>query len=253
MADVEGTELGSGHIRQIVESVYVPGTAGLHGGEVFRPGQGKPLTLSPCRLEQPRSGVRVDDRTRVGPATVPVPTAIYELRIPAESDGMWASVYVLAPGTDTTKLLTDLLAAGQACGSRTVTAADPSSRASAQVVSTAWTTMGADGPGVAVISASTPDTAGATAPPKGPKWTISPDGRLAPDGDLTAPRTPAPGSLDYGEAVLYGTNGRILVELAKVGGDSAGSAPDLPAVEQAYPAAQRALKELLAGFNGLPD
>ncbi|MFF0390465.1 hypothetical protein ACFYS8_17500 [Kitasatospora sp. NPDC004615] len=250
----EGTEFGSDHIRQIVESVYVPGTAGLHGGEVFRPGQGKPLALSPCRVEQPASGVRVDDKIRVGPATVPVPAALYELRVPAESDGMWASVYVLAPGADTSKLLVDLLAAGQACGSRTVAAADPSSRASARVVSTSWTTMGTDGPGVAVISASAPG-AGATAAPKGPNWTVGPDGKLAPDGDLTAFRTAGPGFLDYGEAVFYGTNGRILVEVAVVGQNhsSAGSASDVPAVEEAYPAAQRALKELLAGFRGLPD
>ncbi|MFG2910247.1 hypothetical protein ACGF13_35010 [Kitasatospora sp. NPDC048286] len=255
MADVEGTEFGSGHIRQIVESVYVPGTAGLRGGEVFRPGQGKPLALSPCRVEQPKSGVRVDDRIRIGSATVPVPAAIYELRVPAESDGMWASVYVLTPGADTAKLLADLLAAGQACGSRTVAAADSSSRASARVATAAWAAMGADGPEVAVISASVPDAAGATAPPKGPNWTIGPDGRLAPDGDLTALRPSGEGFLDYGEAVFYGTKGRILVEVAKVGGNypPTGSAPDVPAVEEAYPAAQRALKELLAGFAGLPD
>ncbi|MGW4383850.1 hypothetical protein [Kitasatospora sp. NPDC004531] len=254
MADVEGTEFGSDHVRQIVESVYVPGTAGLHGGEVFRPGPGKPLALSPCRVEQPMSGVRVDDRIRVGSATVPVPAAVYELRVAAVPDGMWASVYVLAPGADTTKLLVDLLAAGQSCGSRTVAAADPSSRASARVVSTSWTTTGTDGPGVAVITASAPE-AGATAPPKGPNWTIGPDGRLAPDGDLTASRTAGPGFLDYGEAVFYGTNGRILVELTTVGQNSptAGSAPSTPAMAEAYPAAQRALKELLAGFRGLPD
>ncbi|MFD5563227.1 hypothetical protein [Kitasatospora griseola] len=55
--------------------------------------------------------------------------------------------------------------------------------------------------------------------------------------------------------MFYGTNGRILVEVAVVGQNrpSAGSASNVPAVEEAYPAAQRALKELLAGFRGLPD
>ncbi|MFI6151368.1 hypothetical protein ACIBCA_01555 [Kitasatospora sp. NPDC051170] len=254
VADVEGTEFGSAHIRQIVESVYVPGTAGLHGGEVFRPGPGKPLALSPCRVEQPKTGVRVDDRVRIGTPTVPVPGALYELRVPAESDGLWASVYVLPSGADTSKVLADLLAAGRGCGPRTVTAADSSSRASAQVVTTAWTTTGTDGPGVAVVSASAPAAAGATAPPKGPNWTIGPNGKLAPDGDLTASPKPGPGSVDYGEAVFYGTNGRILVEVAVVGRNypPLGSASDVAAVEEAYPAAQRALKELLAGFKGLP-
>ncbi|MFD9688250.1 hypothetical protein [Kitasatospora sp. NPDC059088] len=252
--EVEGTELGSGHLRQIVESVYLSGTAGLRGGEVLRPGPGKPLALSPCRLEAPRAGVRIDDKVRTGAPTVPVP-ALYELRVPAAADGMWASVYVLARGTDSTKLLADVVTAGRACEPRTVAPDDPRSRSTVPVATTVGITTGTEGPGVAVLTRSVSAAPGATTPPAGPGWTIGPDGKLVPDGDLRASPASGPVDVDYGEAVFYGTNGRVLVEMVRVGGNRTptNASPGAPAAEEAYPAAQRALRELLAGFKGLPD
>ncbi|MET8699796.1 hypothetical protein ABZW10_13130 [Kitasatospora sp. NPDC004723] len=257
--DIEAGEFASGHLRNIVESVYISGTAGLRGGQVFRPEPGKPLTLSPCRLEQPQVGVQIADKDRAGVPAVPVP-ALYELRVPAEADGLWVSVYVLARDADKTKVLTDLVTAGRACEPRKVTSTDHPATATAPalstapVLTTAGITSGPDGPGVAVLSRSAPATSAATTPPRTPGWTIGPDGRLAPDGDLLAASKPGPAPVDYGEAVFYGTSGRVLVEVVKVGKNHVStSASETPAAEEAYPAAQRALAALLGGFKGLPD
>jgi hypothetical protein len=60
----------------------------------------------------------------------------------------------------------------------------------------------------------------------------------------------------YGQAVVYGTNGRFLVEVLSVA-DPDPVNPD-PAMEDfpsapAYLEAQEALTDVLTGFQGIPD
>ncbi|MFD5436275.1 hypothetical protein ACFWJ4_29530 [Kitasatospora sp. NPDC127067] len=63
--------------------------------------------------------------------------------------------------------------------------------------------------------------------------------------------TSGPVPVDHGEAVFYGTNGRILVEVVRVGGNHARTdTSDVSAAEEAYPAAQRALTECSPASRG---
>jgi hypothetical protein len=94
----------------------------------------------------------------------------------------------------------------------------------------------------------------------GPDWTIGPDGKLAPVGKLPTasnpPLTPTDTSLEYGQALVYGTNGRFLVEVLKVAESRPSDPTPAPGGQPSGPAYARAqdiLETVLTGFQGVPE
>ncbi|MFE9775557.1 hypothetical protein ACFYOV_28560 [Streptomyces sp. NPDC005931] len=250
-ASEEGVE--PPYIQQILDSTLGQRITGMPDGTVHRPQQGKPLGASPCRLMEADGGADITDKQKATRKPVPVP-ALYELRSERVTDGFSVSTYVLPRNADKAKVLGAVLAAAKDCGSRTATAPISAvSRSSAVVTTAAQLTSGKHGPGVAVLSEA---SAAGSAPP-GPSWTIGPDGKLAPIGDLPAPGSGAvEAAFTYGQAVVYGTNGRFLVEVLSIADDDPVN-PD-PAAEDhpsapAYTEAQETLTTVLSGFQGIPD
>ncbi|MGW7091670.1 hypothetical protein [Streptomyces sp. NPDC054874] len=148
---------------------------------------------------------------------MPVP-ALYELRSERYEPGFSVSIYFLPRRTDKAELLAALLTAARDRGPRTAHApASALSRSQAPVATAAQVTSSKHGPGLAVLSDDRYDTA---PPSPGPDWSVGPDGKLAPvtkpPASSSRPLTPTDTSLEYGQALVYGTNGRFLVEVLKV-------------------------------------
>ncbi|MFF0747194.1 hypothetical protein ACFYVL_43125 [Streptomyces sp. NPDC004111] len=252
-----GNEIEPSYTQQILDAQLDRGAYELGAGVVHRPKPDRPLGLSPCRLVELAGDVRITDGNANRRKAVPVP-ALYELRAQRSKPGFSVSIYLLPRQTDTSRLLAQVLTGARACGARTANApASVISRSRAPITTASRTTTGKHGPGVAVLSDARYQAA---SPSPGPDWTIGPDGKLAPVGKLPAasnpPLTPTDTSVEYGQAVVYGMNGRFLVEVLKVAESSpsdpapaSGSQPSGPA----YTKAQKILETVLTGFQGVPE
>lgn len=244
-------------MQQIMDSRLDRGVSELSEGVVHRPKPDRPLRISPCRLVELSGDARITDEGANTRKAVPVP-ALYELRSERFNPGFSVSIYLLPRKTDTSKLLAQVLTAARDCGPRTANApASTVSRSKAPVTTAAQITAGKHGPGVAVLS----DARYQAAPPSpGPDWTIGPDGKLTPLGKLpttsSPPLTPTDTSLEYGQALVYGTNGRFLVEVLKVAENGPSDPTPAPGAQPSGPAytrAQEILDSLLTGFQGVPE
>ncbi|MGW1976839.1 hypothetical protein [Streptomyces sp. NPDC001889] len=229
----------------------------LRDGVVHRPRPDRPLGIAPCRLVERDRDARVTDKGAATRKPVSVP-ALYELRSQRLDPGFTVSIYLLPRRADKAELLAEVLTAARDCGPRSVhPPASTPSRSQAPVTTAARTTTGRHGPGVAVIS----DARYRAAPPSpGPDWSTGPDGRIAPGysppNTPSNPLAPADVSLEYGQALVYGTNGRFLVEVLKVAGSSPSDPAPAPGEQPSAPAytgAQEILDTLLTGFQGVPE
>ncbi|MFJ2648444.1 hypothetical protein ACIO1C_17115 [Streptomyces sp. NPDC087420] len=256
-----GDEFDPSYMQRIMDSQLDRGVSELRAGVVHRPKKDRPLGISPCRLVELDRDVRITDAGAATRKAVPVP-ALYELRSERYDPGFSVSVYLLPRRTDTSELLAEVLTAARDCGPRTADAPLTAlSRSQAPVTTVARATAGKHGPGVAVLS----DARYRAAPPSpGPGWTIGPDGKLAPVGELPRasrpPLTPTDTSVEYGQAVVYGTNGRFLVEVLKVAEESLSApepdptpAPGGQPSGPTYTEAQEILTTVLTGFQGVPE
>ncbi|MFF9350846.1 hypothetical protein [Streptomyces sp. NPDC014734] len=252
-----GDEFEPSYMQQIMDSRLNRGVSELGEGVVHRPEPNRPLGISPCRLVELDGDVRITDKGASTRKAVPVP-ALYELRSERSKPGFSVSIYLLPRKTDTSKLLATVLTAARGCGPRTANApASTVSRSRTPVTTGAQITAGKHGPGVAVLSDARHRAA---APSPGPDWTIGPDGKLTPVGGLPAasspPLTPTDTSLEYGQALVYGTNGRFLVEVLKVAENGSLDPTPAPGAQPSGPAYSKAreiLDTVLTGFQGVPE
>lgn len=243
-------------MQQIMDSQLDRGVSELSEGVVHRPKPDRPLGISPCRLVELASDARIIDEGANTRKAVPIP-ALYELRSERFNPGFSVSIYLLPRQTDTPKLLAQVLTAALGCGPRTANAPSTVSRSKAPVTTAAQITTGRHGPGVAVLS----DARYQAAPPSpGPDWTIGLNGKLTPVDKLpttsSPPLTPTDMSLEYGQALVYGTNGRFLVEVLKVAENTPSDPTPAPGGQPSGPAytkAQEILETLLTGFQGVPE
>ncbi|MFJ8563098.1 hypothetical protein ACIRD0_37705 [Streptomyces microflavus] len=256
-ASASGNDFEPSYMQQIMDSQLDRRVSELGEGVVHRPERKKPLEISPCRLVELPGGARITHEGAAKRKAVRVP-ALYELRSERYNPGFSVSIYLLPRQTDKAKLLAEVLTAARECGPRTAAApASALSRSQAPITTSAHITAGKHGPGVAVLS----DARYKAAPqPPGPDWTVGPDGKLArvsrPPASSSGPLTPKDTSLEYGQALAYGTNGRFLIEVLKVT-ESSPSDPTPAPGEQPSAAtsskAQEILSTLLTGFQGVPE
>lgn len=252
-----GDEFEPSSMQQIMDSQLDRRVFELSEGAVHRPDPKRPLGISPCRLVELTGGELIADERAATRKAVPVP-ALYELRSERYEPGFSVSVYLLPRRTDKAKLLAAVLAAARDCGPRTAHApASALSRSQAPVTTAAQVTSTEHGPGVAVLSDARYDTA---QPSPGPDWSVGPDGKLAPVTEPPAassgPLTPTDTPLEYGQALVYGTNGRFLVEVLKVADSGPSDPAPAPGEQPSGPTATKALEILstvLTGFQGVPE
>lgn len=250
-----GNEFEPSYMQQIMDSQLDRGVSELSEGVVHRPKPKQPLRTSPCRLVELTDGERITDERAATRKAVPVP-ALYELRSERHDPGFSISIYLLPRQTDKAELLAAVLTAAHDCGPRSAHApASALSRSKAPVTTTAQVTSTEHGPGVAVLSDARYDAA---QPSPGPGWSIGPDGKLAPvtkpPASSRRPLTPTDTPLEYGQALVYGTNGRFLVEVLKVAEN--GPSDPAPGKQPSGPPSTKALEilsTLLTGFQGVPE
>lgn len=254
---VSSDEFEPSYMQQIMDSQLDRGVSELGEGVVHRPEPDRPLRISPCRLVELASDARITDEGAKTRKAVTLP-ALYELRSERHNPGFNVSIYLLPRQTDTSKLLAQVLAAARGCGPRTANApASTVSRSKAPITTAAQITTGKHGPGLAVLSDARYQ---AGSPSPGPDWTIGPNGKLTPVHKLPSaspsPLTPTDTSLEYGQALVYGTNGRFFVEVLMVAENRPSDPTPAPGAQPsgaAYTRAQEILDTLLTGFQGVPE
>ncbi|MFH8686539.1 hypothetical protein ACH4EC_06705 [Streptomyces anulatus] len=243
VASASGDEFEPSYMQQIMDSQLDRRVSELSDGVVHRPKPKRPLRISPCRLVELTGGERITDETAAERKAVTVP-ALYELRSERYEPGFSVSIYLLPRQSDKAELLSAVLTAARDCGPRTAHApASAFSRSAAPVTTAAQVTSTKHGPGVAVLSDARYDAA---QPSPGPDWSIGPDEKL----------TPTDTSLEYGQALVYGTNGRFLVEVLKVAKSKPSDPTPAPGEQPSGPASTNALEilsTLLTGFQGVPE
>lgn len=252
-----GDEFEPSYMQQIMDSQLDRRVSELSEGVVHRPEPKRLLTISPCRLVELTGGVRIADERADTRKAVPIP-ALYELRSERHDPGFSVSIYLLPRQTDKAELLAALLTAARDCGPRSAHApASVLSRSKAPVTTAAQVTSTEHGPGVAVLSDARYDAA---QPSPGPDWSIGPDGKLAPGtkppASSSRPLTPADTPLEYGQALVYGTNGRFLVEVLKIAENRPSDPTPAPGEQPSGPTSTKALEilsTLLTGFQGVPE
>ncbi|MFJ9111955.1 hypothetical protein [Streptomyces sp. NPDC102283] len=252
-----GDEFAPSYMQQIMDSQLDRSVSELSEGVVHRPEPKRALKISPCRLVELTGGARIADEKAAARKSVPVP-ALYELRSERHEPGFSVSIYLLPRRTDKAELLAAVLTAARDCGPRTAHApASALSRSKAPLTTAAQVTSTEHGPGVAVLSDARYDP-GQSSP--GPDWRVGPDGKLAPVTEpppaSSRPLTPKDTSLEYGQALVYGTNGRFLVEVLKVADSGPSDPTPAPDEQPSGPTATKALEilsTLLTGFQGVPE
>lgn len=164
--------------------------------------------LAPCELVPTGSAVNgvsiADDQRRTG-KTFDL-NAEFALKGEEAGSGVVVTITPLPKDTDT--LLTDIGAAGQNCGKRTINKVGTMDLKqgilSAEVVTSAELREETE---MVVVTKDVEPT-----PPPQSQWTVGSDGKLSPPADFD-PKKPGVHPIPFAQAVLFATHGKVMVQV----------------------------------------